>query len=68
MVKVVAGWLFVIGLFVDVFIVLLKLLDWISWDWGIILAIPFALAFVGALGFAIIYGIIKIFVTLILWL
>lgn len=66
MVKIVAVWLFAIGVLADVFIVLLKLLDWISWGWEIIIAFPFALAFVGALCFSIIYGIIKFFVTLIM--
>ena len=64
MIKIVFIWLFCIGMLADSVIVLIKLLDWISWGWGIIIAIPFALAIVGTLAFAILYGIIKIFVAI----
>ena len=68
MIKILSIWLFCIGLILDIPICILKWADWISWDWGVIIVIPFALAIVGTLAFALIYGIIKFFVTLIMWL
>ena len=63
MFKIVFSWLFCLGAIADIVIVALKLLGWLSWSWGLIVAIPFAIAIVGTLAFALIYLIIKIFVS-----
>lgn len=66
MYKVLASWFFGLGILADIGLVLLKCLGLLDWSWGIIIAIPFALAIVGTIGYAIIYGIIKFVVTLIM--
>lgn len=66
MFRIIFSWLFGLGVIADFVIVALKLLGWLSWSWGLIVAIPFAVAIAGTLAFAIFYLIIRIFVTLIM--
>ena len=68
MFKIIFVWLFCLGILIDIPIMILHFCDWISWGWGIIIAIPFVLAFAGTLAFAILYGILKFFITLIMLL
>lgn len=62
MFKIVFSWLFGLGIIADIVIVALKLLGWLSWSWGLIVAIPFVAAIAGTIAFAVIYLLIKIFV------
>lgn len=62
MFKIVFSWLFGLGIVADIVIVALKLLGWLSWSWGLIVAIPFVAAIAGTIAFAVIYLLIKIFV------
>lgn len=64
MFKIIFWWLFGLGVVADILIVILKLLGWLSWSWGLIVAIPFAVAIAGTLAFGALYLIIKIFVTM----
>ena len=66
MYKLLAGWFFGVGLLADVVVIILKCMEWIDWSWWLIIAIPFAVALAGTLCFAIIYGLIKFLVTLII--
>ena len=66
MFKLIFSWLFGMSLIADIVIVALKLLGWLSWSWGLIVAIPFVAAIAGTIAFAIFYLIIKIFVTMIM--
>ena len=66
MFKIIFSWLFCLGVVADIVIIALKLLGWLSWSWGLIVAIPFAFAIGGTLAFAVFYLIIKIFVTMIM--
>lgn len=66
MFKIIFSWLFCLGVVTDIVIIALKLLGWLSWSWGLIVAIPFAVAIAGTLAFGVLYLIIKIFVTMIM--
>jgi hypothetical protein len=59
-------WLFMLSLLADVVLVVLKCLDVLPWSWWIIIALPFAVAIGGTIAFAIVYLIIKIFVSMII--
>ena len=65
MYKIIFIWLFCLGILADIPLILIRLLDWIQWDWSIIIAVPFVLAIIGTVVYAILYFIIKVFVTLI---
>lgn len=66
MIKVVGIWLFCLGILIDIPLGILQYFDMISWGWEIIIAIPFVLSILGAVAFAIIYGLLKLIVTLIM--
>jgi hypothetical protein len=55
-----------LSLLADVVLVVLKCLDVLPWSWWIIIALPFAVAIGGTIAFAIVYLIIKIFVSMII--
>lgn len=63
MFKIIACWLFIVALLADSVVIALRLFDVIAWDWWIILLIPFAVAIVGTVAFAILYFLIKLFVS-----
>lgn len=62
MIKNVFIWLFMMTVLFDTVIIILKITEVISWSWGLILALPFAVAIAGTLLFSIFYLLIKIFV------
>lgn len=66
MFKIIACWLFVMALIGDIVLIALRLFDVITMDWWVILSIPFAVAIVGTLAFAILYLLIKLFVSAVL--
>ncbi len=64
MFKIVFLWLLVMAFLADIVLIVLKWFDVLSWDWNLIIAIPFAVAIVGTLALGIFYLLVKIFVTL----
>ena len=66
MFKFVFLWLLGIGFLADTVLIALKFFDVISWDWSLICLLPIAFAVLGTLVFAIIYLLIKIFVSIVL--
>ena len=55
-------WLFNLASLADLVLVGLKYFEVIDWSWLLIIAIPFAVAIVGTIAFAVFYTLIKIFV------
>lgn len=66
MFKAVFLWLLLMAFLADIVLIVLKLFDGLSWGWGLILAIPFAVAIAGTLAFGFFYLLVKIFVTLVM--
>ena len=66
MFKIVFSWLFGLGVIADIVLIVLKCFGWLPWGWAMIFAVPFAVAIGGTLVFALIYLIIKIFVTIVM--
>ncbi len=67
MLKAMGCWLFGLGIVIDIPVIVLKCIDWISWSWWIIAGIPFAVSIVGTVIIALIMGLIGLFVLLATW-
>ena len=66
MFKIVFGWLFCLGVIADIVLIVLKCVGWLSWGWAMIFVAPLAVAVCGTIVYALIYLIIKIFVTVVI--
>lgn len=64
MFKIISGWLFVLATIVDIVLIVLKCAGWLSWGWGILIFMPFAVAIAGTLAFGVFYLLVKIFVSI----
>ena len=62
MFRMIFVWLFILASLADLVLVGLKYFEVIDWSWLLIIAIPFAVAIVGTIAFAVFYTLIKIFV------
>ena len=62
MFRIIFVWLFILASLADLVLVGLKIFEVIDWSWLLIIAIPFAVAIGGTIGFALFYTLIKIFV------
>ena len=64
MFKIISGWLFVLATIVDIVLIVLKCAGWLSWGWGTLIFMPFAVAIAGTLACGVVYLLVKIFVSI----
>lgn len=66
MFKIISGWLFTLATIVDIVLIVLRCAGWLSWGWGTLIFMPFAVAIAGTLAFGVFYLLVKIFVSIVL--